>query len=35
MEIVKNMLNEKCSVEQIMRFTGVTKEEINKIQKSM
>ena len=34
-EIVKNMLKEKYSVEQIMKITGVAKEEIKKIKGKM
>ena len=31
LEIVKNMLNEKLSIEKISRITGVKKEEIEKM----
>ena len=34
-EIIKNMINEKYSVEQIMKITGVAKEEIKKIKKNL
>ena len=30
-EIAKNMLNEKCDIELIIKVTGLTKEEIEKL----